>query len=393
MKAASGIGVWALAMVLWPVSVSATAQGALDPRLERHLQVRSRLWEYHALVRRYRANDREPSLRALDSWTGSQLQKVREELYDLRGYLGSEQTQWDVVDLRAAVLMQTERALVHVYNNPSGLLPSVPSAHLDLARRLLELVDPKHEGWSEFRLEWWRSLVPLIYGRTDREGLRAYALEAVKLFPRDFQVRLAVGTAFELSLRTDRPTDLPAEPAAGHLAFLKRRVDRARTEDARLALENLTAALTLSPNHPEALLRRGRAYHLTGQDQSAVADLRPVLSSEAPPHIRHLARLFLGEIHQTASAPRLEEAREEFEAALLEVPGAQSARLALATVLLLLDDREAAEALAQAMLEGSAAPRANAAFFEPWSLYGLGQSPRALRTFSRLRTELWQAKP
>ncbi len=395
MNAASGGRALALAMVLWPVSVSATAQGALDPRLERHLQVRSRLWEYHALVRRYRANDREPSLRALDSWTGSQLQKVREELYDLRGFLVSGQTQWDLVDLRAAVLMQTERALVHVYNNPSGLLPSVPSAHLDLARRLLELVDPKHEGWSEFRLEWWRSLVPLIYGRTDREGLRAYALEAVKLFPRDFQVRLAVGTAFELSLRTDRgaPRELLAEPAAGHLAFLKRRVDRARTEDARLALENLTAALTLSPNNPEALLRRGRTYQLTAQDQSAVADLRAVLSSEAPPHIRHLARLFLGEIHQTASTPRLDEAREEFEAALLEVPGAQSARLALATVLLLLDDHEKAEALAQEMHEGSAAPRANAAFFEPWSLYGLGQSPRALRTFSRLRTELWQAKP
>lgn len=62
-------------------------------------------------------------------------------------------------------------------------------------------------------------------------------------------------------------------------------------------------------------------------------------------------------------------------------------------MLLLLDDREGAEALVQEMLGGSAAPPANAAFFEPWSLYGLGQSPQALRTFSRLRTELWQEKP
>lgn len=144
------------------------------------------------------------------------------------------------------------------------------------------------------------------------------------LFPNDVQVRLAVGTAFELGLRTDwgASPDLPVEPVAGHQAFLKRRLDRARSEDARLAVENLTAALTLSPNHVEALLRRGRAYQLTGQDQPAMEDLRAVLSLEAPPHFRHLARLFLGEIHQTAKMPRLDEARGEFEAALRDVPGA-----------------------------------------------------------------------
>jgi len=384
MKAASGVRVLALAMVLSPGVLRAEAQSLID--------------EYHALVRRYRENDREPALRALDSWTESQLERLRGDLADLRGSLVPGQPpsgRWDVVDMRAAVLMQTERALVYVYNKPSGVLPNAPSAHLDLAKRMIEFVDPRHEGWSEFRLEWWRSVVPWIYRHTDREGVRGYTLEAVGLFPKDIEVRLAVGTAFELSLRSDwaATPDVPAEPDAGHRVFLKRRLERARTEDARLALENLTAALTLSPNHPEALLRRGRTYQLTGQDSKAVADLRAVLASVASPHHRQLARLFLGEIHQTASPPRLDEARGEYEAALLEVPGAQSARLALATVLLLLDDREGAEALAQEMLEGSAAPRADAAFFEPWSLYGLGQAPLALRTFSRMRTELWPPKP
>jgi tetratricopeptide (TPR) repeat protein len=381
MKAAFGVRVLALAMVLSPATLRAETQSLID--------------QY-----RYRANDREPALRALDSWTESQLERLRRDLADLlRGSLvpGGEPPsgRWDVVDMRAAVLMQTERALVYVYNKQSGLLPNAPSAHLDLAKRMIEWVDPRHEGWPAFRLEWWRSVVPWIYRHTDREGVRGFALEAVRLFPKDVEVRLAVGTAFELSLRSDwgATPDVPAEPDAGHQAFSKRRLDRARTEDARLALENLTAVLTLSTNHPEALLRRGRTHQLTGQDSKAVADLRAVLASEAPPHLRQLARLFLGEIHQTASPPRLNEARGEYEAALLELPGAQSARLALATVLLLLDDREGAEALAQEMLEGSAAPRADAAFFEPWSLYGLGQAPLALRTFSRMRSELGTAKP
>ena len=115
--------------------------------------------------------------------------------------------------------------------------PNVPSAHLDLARRMIELVHPRHGGWSEFRREWRRSVVPWIYRHPDREGIRGYTLEAVRLFRRDFEVRLAVGTAFELSLKSDwaATPEVPAEPDAGHRLFLKRRLERARTENARLA--------------------------------------------------------------------------------------------------------------------------------------------------------------
>ncbi len=174
MKAPSGVRALALAMVLSPGTLRAEVQSLIDRGIEkRYVQAQSRLSDYHALVRRYRANDREPSLRALDSWTDQQLGRLREDLAALRRTLLSGRrpsARWDVVDMRAAVVMQTERALVYVYNPPTGHLPGIRADHLDMARRLLEVVDPEHDGWSEFRLEWWRWVIPWIYRHSDREG-------------------------------------------------------------------------------------------------------------------------------------------------------------------------------------------------------------------------------
>jgi tetratricopeptide (TPR) repeat protein len=174
--------------------------------------------------------------------------------------------------------------------------------------------------------------------------------------------------------------------------FLRRRTDRAGTEDARLALGNLTAAVTLAPHRAEALLRRGRAFQLTGQEEKAIADFRAVLSLDASSSVRYLAHLFLGSVHQTAVQPRLDEARKEYEAALQEAPLAQSARLALSTALLLMGDREGAETLTQETLEFPS-ETADWIVLDPWSTYGVGQFSAALGTFSRLRTDLWKKQP
>lgn len=353
-----------------------------------------RLSAYHTLVRQYRSGDRAPAIRELGGWTDSQLSEVREELTHLRSALrpgGSVLPhRWDVDDLRAAVLLQTERALVYVFIDRSASY----SSHLETARFLLECVDPEESGWAEFRLEWWRSVLPWLQRRVDREGLLLYARRSVALYPNDVQVRLAAGTAFEIALWAGWKPDaaISSEPVVARDQFLRRRADRAAIEDARLAMENLSAALRLAPPHVEALLRRGRAFQLTGQDEQAIADFRAVLSLEAPSPTPYLAHLFLGSVHQTAVPPRLDEARREYEAAVREAPLAQSARLALSTVLLLMGDREGAEIQAQETLE-LPSETAGGIGFDPWWTYGMGQYLQALDTFGRLRRDLGKKQP
>ncbi len=375
---------------------SVASAGQVDPGLERLLRTEERLKDYQALVRRYRANDREPAIHVLGSWNEGRLRQVVEDMLRLKDDLVSGQppsSRWDVEDVRAAVLLQTERAMVYARNSNAGLATQAHLAHLDTARRLLDGVDRQREGWEEFRLSWWRSVIPWIYRRIDRAGLRRYALDAIALYPNDPEVRLAVGTAFEIALQNgwgDDP-EVPSDPVVARREFGQRRVARAGTEDARLALENLTFVLQLVPQHPEALLRRGRAHQLIGDEEKAAADLSSLLRVEASPLTHHLAHLFLGSGHQAAEPARIEEARREYEAALRLTPKAQSARLALASVLLI-NDRVAAENLIREML-ASQGEVSTGTILDPWSIYGLGQAATALTTFSRLRNDLWRGWP
>ena len=102
------------------------------------------------------------------------------------------------------------------------------------------------------------------------------------------------------------------------------------------------ATLGLSPNHGDALLRRGRSSHERGDDEAALADIAAVIGAApfgepptvlvSPPRLRGEAWALAGDIHE--SAGRLHQALEAFAQASDADPARVDAALGAGRVLL-----------------------------------------------------------
>jgi VWFA-related protein len=144
------------------------------------------------------------------------------------------------------------------------------------------------------------------------------------------------------------------------------------------------AAMKFPDTEPEARVRAARFLHALGQDDRALQVLDGATISakdkEMPPkdkELQYFAQLTRGQILRARG--RGDEAITAFRAALAAWPGAQSARVALMTLLVSRGDREGAATLAEA------AQTASDNEFDPWWTYWLGDFRGYPAILDRLR--------
>ena len=114
----------------------------------------------------------------------------------------------------------------------------------------------------------------------------------------------------------------------------------------------------------EARVRLARYLHGLGQADRALAVLEGVTTPPADLEMRYLANLIKGQVLRAAGRP--DDAAAAFRAALTAWPGAQSAQVALMTLLVNQGNREESTALAEAV---QTAPSDQ---YDPWWMYWLG---------------------
>ena len=124
------------------------------------------------------------------------------------------------------------------------------------------------------------------------------------------------------------------------------------------------AAMTFPETEPEARTRAARFLYGLGNFARALELINGATRPPPDPELRYYTDLVRGQILRALG--RSDEAAAAFRAALAAWPGAQSARVALMTLLTNRGDREEAGRLAEA------AQTASADQFDPWWTYWLG---------------------
>jgi tetratricopeptide (TPR) repeat protein len=242
--------------------------------------------------------------------------------------------------------------------------------------------------------EWYllALLVPARHMLIDEGG--TFAAEAADRFPLDADIQLAAGCLDET--RADFNQQLPSgirvgPPRAtwaddlgptGESAYwggnrLTRRTQATPREE---ATRRFRAALAADPERHEARLRLGRVLGLLKQRKPAL-DLFEQAGRDAPDsRLRYLARILVGSIFELED--RWDDAERVYREAIGILPGAQSARVALASVL----ERAGRQADANAVVAPGLTPDAASALAaDPMWTYRLGPPIDGVAILSRLR--------
>src|SRR6185295_13859901 len=111
----------------------------------------------------------------------------------------------------------------------------------------------------------------------------------------------------------------------------------------------------------EATMRLGAADFRAREDNSALAAFRRVPSLTRDPWVLHLSRYFSGLIQERRQQPL--EAERAYRAALAAVPHAESASIALGSLLFRTGRRSEGSAIIETMLSANPRPR------DPWRTY------------------------
>jgi tetratricopeptide (TPR) repeat protein len=175
------------------------------------------------------------------------------------------------------------------------------------------------------------------------------------------------------------PREIPqpgSRARQAHLAAVSAQLDRFSK-----ALDSLERAVAADPGLDEARLRQGRVLWHLGKGDEARAAFETVIERSREDTTLHLARMFLGRVHQDAR--REDQARREYRAALALQPTSQGAAIALADALQLAGEPEAARAVIEAALAAAGRRELPQSLWE----YDYGDSPRAPELLRALRDE------
>jgi tetratricopeptide (TPR) repeat protein len=227
----------------------------------------------------------------------------------------------------------------------------------------------------------------------DQDG--TFAAEAAGRFPLDADIQLAAGCLDETradfdhqvpsGIRVGPPrvtwTDSPG--ASGEASYwggdrLRRRTQATPREE---AARRFRAALAADPRRDEASIRLGRVLALAKQRKQAL-DLLVRAGRDAPDsRLQYLARIIAGSIFELDD--RWSDADRIYREAIGILPGAQSARIALASVL----ERAGRQADANAVVAPGLTPDASSDLAaDPMWTYRLGPPIDAVVILSQLRT-------
>ena len=136
-------------------------------------------------------------------------------------------------------------------------------------------------------------------------------------------------------------------------------------------------AMKFPETEPEARVRAARFLLALGDVDRALEVITAAKRAAEDREVRYLTNLVRGQVLR--SAGRSDEAVAAFRSALVTWPGAQSARIALMTLLVARGERDEAAALAEAIQTASENE------FDPWWTYWLGDFPTYPALLDKLR--------
>jgi tetratricopeptide (TPR) repeat protein len=200
-------------------------------------------------------------------------------------------------------------------------------------------------GADAFECAWLRAEVAMLEGLFMAESAMFFVPQALQRCPNDPRLHLARAILSEQQWVRGLPSALT---------------------DADV-IARYESAIGFPETRAEASIRAAWFFHRTARDDRAIALLDGAAPPENAPALRYLAGLIRGQVLR--SLGRLDEAAASLRSALALWPGAQSARVALMTVLVAKGEREEAAAHARAAeetVEGQ---------LDPWWLYWLGDYP------------------
>jgi tetratricopeptide (TPR) repeat protein len=286
----------------------------------------------------------------------------------------------------------------------AGVLPAAAALHLETGQYLLQKADDKRgighliAARTIVDGKWWTTVPEILpdrlaqYNEVRRATYRGITLtlqqfhqfetllphleRAREQFPKDADIRLALGTVDELrgTAVMLRQVELPTKqnPSASW-----RR--RQRREYLDKAAGHFRDALTMDVTLIEARVRLGRVLQERGKLPDARRELEAAVAAPPPAVLHYFASMFLGEILEAQGDVAGAIAR--YQETVKQWPGCQSAHLALSRAFEVTGDRQAAADALQPLWRAEA----ERTCVDPWWMYNEGQSWRMRPLIEGLR--------
>jgi hypothetical protein len=218
--------------------------------------------------------------------------------------------------------------------------------------------------WTELNAlvrDWYLAVIAHLFKVRMPDLLRAFIPAALKTFEDDADLLLARGSYWEYEAMT-----MLVDRSLAREIYVSRVLTLAQ-QRAGWAADDFERALGQRPDLHEARLRLGHARALRGRNSDAAAAYAAVAASDAPAHLRYMARVFAGELAEEAGNAAA--ARQHYEAALQLYPSAHRPKLALSAACFAAGDRACADAWLERSMAEAAPHRA-----DPWWRYADGQA-------------------
>lgn len=285
---------------------------------------------------------------------------------------------FSVIDMNAAALLETEAGFQKGELTELATRLSHADLWLDRARRQLAAARENTRPQDEFRCQWVNTLGRRAIwnghiGIADRT-----LLDCLIQFPDDVQLNLTQGLVQETAaFSVDRVAVASLQPNRLETALL---VPSAQRTDAlvtaRLAFERVIAR---DQNSAEAHLRLAHVLIGLNDDRRAIPHLEQARMLEGVPAYRYLAAIMLGDVRRRAGD--VAGAIELYRSARALMPNTQSAYIAQAHALRMVDRADDATAVLRDMLNRTTHED------DPWVFYPRGLEV-SLTQFDRLRAQV-----
>jgi VWFA-related protein len=315
----------------------------------------------------------------------------RQLLADLQAALRLSDAEVEQADISGLVALglalHTDAAL-----DTFEILPANAEHNLRAAEALADRLSAQRPGtardWYVVASEFLTDKSPWLAGELLQRGL--------KRLPNDPGVWLAMGTLDQVMASPEMQrvyvgawNDKRFQSVVhGAMANNKREYVEIRAVNSGYVVENrkgqltraekaFLRALALEPTNAEARLRLGDVLAQQGRGKEALPLLDQVRREASDRTVRYLASMLAGRLHQDEG--RLEAARTSYESAFAEVPGSQSASIALSHLASREGNRRAA------VSDLGAGPLAAFASDDPWWGYATGAGRHLTAALASIR--------